>query len=236
MKKLKLQVQMSVDGFVGGPNGELDWMTWNWDNQLKKYVNELTDSVDAILLGRKMTDGFIGHWSNIGNNKPEDESYPFAKKMMDKSKVVFTKTLDDLPWEDTNTSLAKGDLSEEVKKLKTQNGKDIIVYGGATFVSSLVKINLIDEYYLFVNPVVIGAGLSIFKTVNDKRNLKLVKSVSFDCGIVLLNYAPVKLNYDLCHSRPISTTSRLKRERVPLTSGSLQKRKVLHRKANSNRK
>src|SRR6266705_7036629 len=108
MKKLKLQVQISVDGFVGGLNGELDWMTWNWDDKIKEYVNDLTDSVDTILLGRKMTDGFIAHWSDVVNNKPDDESYPIAKKLMDKPKFVFTKTLDKSPWENTNTSLAKG--------------------------------------------------------------------------------------------------------------------------------
>jgi len=73
---------MSVDGFVGGPNGELDWMTWNWDDALKNFVNELTDSVDTILLGRKMTDGFVNHWTNIVKNRPDDGSYPFAKKWL----------------------------------------------------------------------------------------------------------------------------------------------------------
>src|SRR6266498_3372877 len=111
MKKLKLQVQMSVDGFVGGPNRELDWMTWNWDDKLKKYVDDLTDTVDTILLGRKMTEGFISHWSDIVRNKPEDPSHPFAKKMIDKPKVVFTKTLDKSTWE--NTVLARGELADE---------------------------------------------------------------------------------------------------------------------------
>jgi len=193
MRKLKLQVQMSVDGFVGGPNGELDWMTWNWDDALKNFVNELTDSVDTILLGRKMTDGFVNHWTNIVKNRPDDESYPFAKKMVDKPKIVFTKTLDEsnpisAEWE--NTRLAKGDIVEEVNKIKNeQSGKDIVVYGGAGFVSSLIKNNLIDEFYLFVNPAAIGNGLSIFE---GRTNLKFVKSISFSCGVVVLNYEPVK--------------------------------------------
>ena len=179
---------MSVDGFVGGPNGELDFMTWTWDDKIKEYVNDLTDSVDSILLGRKMTDGFIAHWSNIVKNIPGDRSYPFAKKMMDKPKVVFTKTLDKSRWE--NTVLAKGDLNDEIKKLKAQSGKDIIVYGGASFVSSLIKANLIDEYYLFMNPAAIGNGLSIFKSIDDKHSFKLAGSISFECGIVLLKYVP----------------------------------------------
>jgi len=193
MKKLKLQVQISVDGFVAGPNGEMDWMTWNWDDKIKDYVNELTDSVDTILLGRKMTEGFISHWSNVVKNTA-DPSYPFAKKMIDKPKVVFTKTLDTSPWE--NTVLAKDELADEIKKLKSQSqslsgGKDIIVYGGATFVSSLIRAGLIDEFHLFVNPAIIGTGLSIFKDIDAKQKLKLLRSISFECGIVLLNYAPI---------------------------------------------
>jgi dihydrofolate reductase len=201
MKKLKLQVQMSVDGYIAGPNGEMDWMTWDWDDQIKSYVNELTDSVDTILLGRKMTDGFISHWSSV-ITKPNDPSYAFAKKMMDIPKVVFSKTLNKsdpiaIGWE--NTVLAKGDLADEVKKLKNQSrslsgGKDIIVYGGATFDSSLIKAGLIDEFHLFVNPAVIGNGLSIFKDINDKQKLQLIKAIPFDCGIVLLNYKNTQTN------------------------------------------
>ncbi|MBD0331589.1 MAG: dihydrofolate reductase family protein [Chitinophagaceae bacterium] len=186
MRKLKLQVQMSVDGFIAGPNGEMDWMTWNWDDNLKKYVDELTDSIDTILLGRKMTEGFMAHWTSIVKSKPDDPSFPFAKKMVDTPKVVFTKTLDKSLWD--NTNLAKGDIVAEVSKLKNQNGKDIIVYGGATFDSSLIKAELIDEYHLFVNPVAIGNGLTIFKSLQAKQNLILKKTIGFDCGIVLLHY------------------------------------------------
>jgi len=113
--------------------------------------------------------------------------------MVDKPKIVFTKTLDEsnpisAEWE--NTRLAKGDIVEEVNKIKNeQSRKDIVVYGGAGFVSSLIKNNLIDEFYLFVNPAAIGNGLSIFE---GRTNLKFVKSISFSCGVVVLNYEPVK--------------------------------------------
>jgi dihydrofolate reductase len=188
-RKLKLQVQMSVDGFVGGPNGDLDWMTWDWDDNIKSYVTELTDSIDTILLGRKMTDGFVTHWTNVTKN-PDDPGYSFAKKMINAPKVVFSKTINKSKWE--NTLVANGEMSDEIGKLKNQQGKDIIVYGGASFVSSLLKENLIDEYYLFVNPAAIGRGLSIFKNLDKKQNLTLIKSIPFSCGIVLLCYAPVK--------------------------------------------
>jgi dihydrofolate reductase len=187
MRKLKLQMQLSVDGFCAGPNGELDWMTWNWDDELKKFVDDLHNTVDTILLGRKMTEGFISHWTDIVKNKPDDESYPFAKKMVDFHKVVFTKTLESSTW--GNTDLAKGNLADEVNKLKDQSGKDIIVYGGAGFVSSLIKEGLIDELNLFINPTAIGNGLRIF---SDRANLKLERSKTFDCGIVVLTYSQLK--------------------------------------------
>jgi len=184
-RKLKLQMQMTVDGFVAGPNGELDWMTWNWDDELKKYVGDLTNTFDTILHGRKMTDGFVAHWTNATKNS-EDPSCAAAKIFVDTPKVVFTKTLNESKW--ANTILAKGDIVKEVNKIKNQNSeKDIIVYGGAGFVSSLIKNNLIDEYHLFINPTAIGKGLEIFSDV-DRFSLKLADSKKFDCGIVVLNY------------------------------------------------
>jgi dihydrofolate reductase len=185
LRKLKLQVQMSLDGYIAGPNGEMDWLVWNWDDKLKEYVNELTESVDSILLGRKMTEGFISHWSDV-MTKPNDPSYAFAKKMIEIPKVVFTKTLNKSQW--MNTDIATGDLTDEINKLKSQNGRDIIVYGGATFDSSLIKAGLIDEFHLFINPAAIGNGLTLFKDLNEIQKFNLVKSIAFDCGIVLLHY------------------------------------------------
>src|SRR6266571_8875722 len=134
MRKLKLLLQMSLDSYIAGPKGEMDWMVWNWDVKLKKYVFELHEPVDTIILGRKMTDGFVSYWSDL-LNKPDDPFYAFAKKMIETPKVVFTKTLKKSQW--ANTDIATGDLTEEIMKLKTQNGKEIIVYGGASLDSSL---------------------------------------------------------------------------------------------------
>jgi len=184
-RKLKLQMQLSIDGFVAGPNGEMDFMTWNWDEELKDYGTKLTDSVDTILLGRKMTDGFISHWTNVAAN-PKNPEFEFAKLMVDYRKVVFTKTLEKSAW--ANTELAKGNLVDEINKLKSGNGKDIIVYGGATFVSNLIIEKLIDEFHLFINPAAIGSGMSIFSKLSEKQNLKLIISKGFDCGITVLNY------------------------------------------------
>ncbi len=185
-------MQISIDGYIAGPNGEMDWMVWNWDDNLKNYVFEITESVDTIILGRKMTDGFVSYWSDV-MTKPDDpssidRSHAFAKKMLETPKVVFTKTLKVSKW--GNTVLATGDLTDEVMKLKSESGKDIIVYGVATFDSSLLKAGLIDEFHLFINPAAIGSGMAIFKDIREVQKFSMIKSTSFDCGIVELHFEP----------------------------------------------
>ena len=187
MRKLKLQVQMSVDGFVAGLNGELDWMTWDMDDTIGAYINQLTDSSDTILLGRKMTDGFVNYWENV---KPDSPEYDFAQKMVGYPKYVFTKTLDESTW--ANTTLVKGDIVEEVNVMKEQGGKDMIVYGGAGFVTSLIKHDLIDEYNLFINPAALGKGLTIFGDVSFPFQLKLLDAKKYDCGITVNRYVPAR--------------------------------------------
>jgi dihydrofolate reductase len=177
MRKLKLQVQMTVDGYIAGPNGEMDFMVWNWDDELKHYVDEITEPVDCIILGRRLAEGFIPYWASVAAN-PDDPEFTAGKKFTDTHKIVFTKTLPKSEWD--NTVLAKGDLVDEITKLKKQGEKDIIVYGGATFVSALIKQGLIDELHLFINPTAIGNGMTIFKELDSKLNLTLVKSTSFD--------------------------------------------------------
>ncbi len=186
MRKLKLQMQLSLDGFVAGLNQEMDWMTWDMDNELSVYINSLIETSDTILLGRKMTDGFVNHWENVVKTQPDSPEFPFANKMVDIPKVVFTNTLDSSHWD--NTKLATGELTEEIRKLKMLPGEDMIVYGGADFVSSLVREDLIDEYHLFINPVVIGNGISIFKEVKQNQRLNLVSAKAYSCGITVLVY------------------------------------------------
>jgi dihydrofolate reductase len=188
MRKLKLQMQITIDGFVADPNGGLDWMELESD-ELRRYTVSLTDSYDTILMGRKMSEGFMTYWTDAVK-KPEHPWYKLAKKMVEYPKIVFTKTLDRSPW--PNVTLAKGDLIDEVNRVKNQEGKDIVVYGGATFVSSLIKHNLIDEYHLFVNPVAIGEGMTIFKDLGRRVEFKQLEATPLACGITIHKYLPAQ--------------------------------------------
>jgi len=183
MRKLKLQVQISVDGCIAGPNNEMDWLIV--DDESLNYINGIAESVDTILMGRKMAGEFIPYWTDV-MNKLDDFMHEFANKMIEIPKVVLTKTLNKSEW--INTQIATGDLKYEVAKLKGQNGKDLLVYGGASFDSSLMKEKLINEFYLLVNPIIMGSGKTIFKDLKEIQKLSLIESKVFDCGLVLLHY------------------------------------------------
>ncbi|MEO6150302.1 MAG: dihydrofolate reductase family protein [Mucilaginibacter sp.] len=188
MRKLILQVQMTIDGFVAGPNGELGWMwaSGERDEPIFNSVIELADSCDTILLGRKMTREFIDYWENVVDNQPDSPEQPLAQLMVSMRKIVFSRTQTAISGR--NLEVENGDLAAAVKSLKNESGKDIMVYGGANFVSSLISQNLIDEYFIFSNPVAIGEGLSIFK---DKKLLKLENSTAYKSGKVVNKYLPV---------------------------------------------
>jgi dihydrofolate reductase len=183
MRKLKLQVQTSVNGFIAGPNGEMDWMVWDWDDELKAHVNALHEPVDLILLGRKLAEGFVPAWEGRLKNPETAED---ARKFVETPKVVFSRTLSASPW--ANTTLATRELPDEVARLKNARGGDLIAYGGATFVSELIRHGLIDEYHFFVNPTAVDKGMPIFR--HGKVPLALVDAKPFECGIVALTYTP----------------------------------------------
>jgi dihydrofolate reductase len=186
MRKIKLQMQLSVDGYVAGPKGEMDWLVWDWDDALKNYVKDLTTPVDTILMGSGLAQGFMGAWESRLLEPPTDEN-AFAQKMVDTEKIVFSKTLQTI--EGKNATLTNSDLVEKVNAVKNSEGGDIITYGGARFAAAMIENNLIDELHLFVNPVAVGEGLRIFTGLTK---LDLVKSTAFECGIIVNVYTQEK--------------------------------------------
>jgi dihydrofolate reductase len=188
MRKLKLQVQITIDGFISGQNGEMDWMTFAWTNDIMENVREITEPVDTIILGRKLAEGFIPHWENVAQD-PTNPEYEGGLKYTSTPKIVFTKTMNKSIW--NNTEIATGELVEEITRLKNKAGKDIIAYGGGSFVSALVKEKLIDELHLFVNPAAIGNGMPIFRELTSMQKLSVVDVKRFECGIIALIYKPI---------------------------------------------
>ncbi|HSP35832.1 MAG TPA: dihydrofolate reductase family protein [Thermoanaerobaculia bacterium] len=182
MRKLKVQMQITVDGFVADPEGGADWMSTDTDPRAMEIVNQLTDASDTLLMGRKMAPGFVKWWESI---KPESPEYAFAQKMVNIRKIVFSRTIRSM--EGRNVRVENGPLVESVNRLKSEPGKDIVVYGGASFVSSLIENGLVDEFDLVVNPVAIGSGMRIF---GSRVPLKLTASVAFANGEVLNTYEP----------------------------------------------
>ncbi|NSL88803.1 dihydrofolate reductase family protein [Chitinophaga solisilvae] len=187
MRKLKLQIQMTIDGFVAGPNGEEDWVMLAGPDEfgLRKII-ELADSSDTLLLGRKMSRKFTDYWENTLDNQPGSPVHPLAQSIVNMRKIVFSRTQTTVTGR--NLEVENGDLATAVQALKKMPGKDILVYGGVNFVSSLIGQNLIDEYYIITNPVAIGSGMSVF---TERKKLQLESSITFNNGKILSKYLPV---------------------------------------------
>lgn len=184
MRKLKLQIQTTIDGYMAGPNGEMDFMTMPWSADVGAFVENLMASVDTIVLGRKLAEGFIPAWEA----GPPGESQESIDWMNNTPKVVISNTLDESPW--ANATVARGELRETVERLKAEEGGDLIAYGGGTLVAGLIAEDLADEINLFVNPASIGNGMPVFPDVESNQSFRLVRAQPFECGITALTYEP----------------------------------------------
>jgi len=187
MRKIIVSMHISLDGFSEGLNGELDWFII--DEEGWKSVNELLNSADTLLLGRVTYQNFVNFWPaaaiNPASTKDEIEFSHFADKA---KKIVISKTLEKVEWK--NSILIKDNIKEEILKLKQQPGKDMVIFGGAGIVSTFTKLGLIDEYRIYVNPIVLGKGKPLFKDLKDKHKLKMINTKAFNSGLVQLIYQP----------------------------------------------
>jgi dihydrofolate reductase len=191
-RDLILQMQVSVDGYVAGTGGELDWLVWSfgpdwtWDGRLKAYHERTVASADCIVLsGRIAEGGFIDHWAAVAADR-ESPQRGFASDIAGARKILFSSSPLEARW--PNTTVATGTLTDEVTALKRGPGKSILAFGGAGFASSLIERDLVDEYQLIVNPTVLGAGLPIFGHLRHRLDLSLVGSEGYGDGIVVLTY------------------------------------------------
>ena len=185
MRKVFLFMMVTLDGFFEGPGHEIDWH--NVDEEFNEFAIDQLNEVDALLFGRVTYQGMASYWPT-----------PFAKendpiiadKMNTVPKIVFSKTLDKVEW--NNSRLVNENIAEEVLQLKQQQGRDLAIFGSANLMVSLLQMGLVDELRIMVNPVVLGNGKPLFKGIHDTLNLKLIKTRTFRSGNVLLYYQPDK--------------------------------------------
>ncbi len=183
MRKLIAAINMTLDGFC-------DHTAVIADDEIHQHYNELLSNADTLLYGRITYQLMESYWptvvKNPTGNKPTDE---FAVIIDNISKIVFSHTRKNVDWK--NAKLVKGGIKEEVLELKQQAGKNILV-GSPSLIVTLMQLDLIDEYQLCVQPIILGNGLPLFKNINDRINLKILKTKIFGSGSITLYYEPAK--------------------------------------------
>ncbi|HEY0741549.1 MAG TPA: dihydrofolate reductase family protein [Chryseosolibacter sp.] len=183
MARLILQMNLTLDGYAADIDRKLAWMLPESDGRHRERLRQLTKRVGHIILGRKMAQESIPYWENASKSRSASDEYAFARLFVETDKSVFSKSVNAIAG--TNVQIQKGNLADAVTRLKSTTDNDIIVYGGASFVSSLINDRLIDELNLFVHPVAIGDGLKVF---NAKTALTLTDSESYSNGIVFSKF------------------------------------------------
>jgi dihydrofolate reductase len=187
MRNVTFLMNTSLDGFINGPNGEMDWIGSGDD--IWADVIALQNTADTALFGRVNYQGAEGYWqSGAVRQATSKAEMEHAGWLADSTRIVFSRTLDRVEW--PNTRIVKDHIAEEMTRLKQQPGKNMILFGGADIAAAFMRHGLIDEYRIYVNPVVLGGGTPLFKASMDKLNLKLLEAKAFQSGIVALRYAP----------------------------------------------
>jgi dihydrofolate reductase len=184
-RKVILLIHMSLDGFVAGPNGETDWITI--DDEIFKDSNALANTSDVALYGRATFRMMESYWPTVLTNSNSTPAELEHAVWMEKvKKIVFSTTLERVRW--NNTTLIKDNIMEEVITLKQQPGGNIIIFGSPCLAHSLMRLELIDQFRINVNPVVLGEGIPLFTNADERIDLRLLQSKSFHCGVVGLLY------------------------------------------------
>jgi dihydrofolate reductase len=185
MRKIISFMHISLDGFVTGPNGEMDWI--KVDEEIFDYVGKRINKGDTALYGRVTYEMMESYWPTAGDepgaSKHDIEHSKWYNKVY---KVVVSKTMKGASL--TNTKIISDNLSNEINEIKQQGDKEILVFGSPTTTHSLIQQNLIDGYWLFVNPVILGEGIPLFTGIKNKIKLKLLTTHQFACGVTELNY------------------------------------------------
>ncbi len=187
MRKIIVTMWMTIDGYVAGPNGEMDWIGELYDEAMGTYEYNLISSADTLLLGRETYQSFAGSWPHVPDNPdaPEGEK-AYARRVNAMRKLVFSRTLESVEW--NNSTLVKEVVPEDIERLKQEPGRDMVIYGSVSLVQTLTNLGLIDEYQILVHPVLLGSGKPLFQDIEHETKLKLVETRAHPSGVVLLTY------------------------------------------------
>ncbi len=189
MRKVILLMHVSLDGFTAGPNGEMNWI--KVDDEMFEIVSRLTNESDTALFGRVTYKMMESYWPNAGKEpNASKHDIEHADWLNNNEKIVFSDTLKETPWE--KTTIMNGNIKEKVESLKKQPGKNMLMIGSTETAHHFMQNGLIDEYFININPVVLGEGKPMFKDIKNKINLKLISSTTFKPGIVGLHYETIK--------------------------------------------
>jgi dihydrofolate reductase len=187
MRKVVWLVDMSLDGFMSGPNGELDWAAAQMDDEMWRGLNELLGRVDTAMFGRVTYQDFERYWPAVPGDpaRPKNE-IDFSRWIEETSKIVASTTLHKLEWK--NSTLLSGDVAEGVSLMKKASGKDLLMFGSCSLAACLLKADLIDELQIRIHPVILGVGRALFKEGNMRRKLKMERAKVLDSGMVEIRY------------------------------------------------
>ncbi len=189
MRKIITTTWVTLDGFIAGPNGAMDWIGEIYDEAMGKYEDDLVSAADTLLLGRVTYQSFAGSWPHVPDSPTASEGEKdYARKVNAMHKIVFSRTLPTVEW--NNSRLVKEVIPEDIEQLKHEPGRDILIYGSASLVRSLTDFSLIDEYQFLVHPVILGSGKPLFQDLKDQVKLKLVNIKTHPSGVVVLTYQP----------------------------------------------
>jgi dihydrofolate reductase len=187
MRKLILSIQMSLDGFIEGPQGDISWIKTNDDDEWEDYFDML-QSVDLLVLGRVTFPDYRDHWKNaLTSVQASANEVQYAQYAANTPHIVFSSRMHNPDW--SNTTVIKGNVIGEIKRLKAQPGKDIQVVGGARLAATVIEGGLVDEYRFVINPVILGNGKSLFQEQHGKHNLDLVSSKALQSGRLIVRFA-----------------------------------------------
>lgn len=189
MRKVVLFMHVSLDGFAADPNRGLDFLSY--DEELQRYADELVKTVGSPVYGRTTYQLMESYWPTV-LKKPNAGKHALehAQWVENVPKIVFSTTLNEVTW--NNTRLIKGNVAEEVKKLKQQPGKDLVIFGSPGLSATFMNLGLIDEYKLTVHPIILGDGISVFKNNSVKSTLKLLDSKTLKSGVLTLHYETIR--------------------------------------------